>query len=243
MVIGGKEVSCELVLFDLDGTLLDDDVRYEGLARARFETFSNMMGREAAERWAEFSGVDVTDFNVDKGGPLAEASRNEDIVVGATALFLSGVRWFRAVEEAKELYNVADRLVETKYRPILFEGVESALRELKRVGLRLGIATNGSSVAARGIMASLELEGLFDAIVGADDVNRGKPSPDMILLACERVRVEPRVSMYVGDAPADMMAGRAAECGTLVAVNNIDDEELTGLADIVVGSVADFRVT
>jgi phosphoglycolate phosphatase-like HAD superfamily hydrolase len=50
------------------------------------------------------------------------------------------------------------------------------------------------------------------------------------------------VSVYVGDAPADMMAGRAAGCGTLVAVNNVDNEELTGLADIVVGSVADFRV-
>ena len=241
MLIAGEEIPCEFVLFDLDGTLLDDDVRYGGLARARFEAFSGMAGREAAERWAELSGVDVADFSVDKGGPLAKAPRNEDIVVGATALFLSGVRWFRAAEEAKELYNVADRLVETKYRPILFEGVESALRELRGVGLRLGIATNGSGAAALGIMDSLELEGLFDAIVGADDVDRGKPAPDMILLACEQAEVEPGVSVYVGDAPDDMMAGRAAGCGTQVAVN-VDDEELTSLADIVVGSVADFRV-
>jgi phosphoglycolate phosphatase len=244
IVIGGEEVSCELVLFDLDGTLLDDDVRYGGLARARFEAFSGMAGREAAERWAELSGVDVTDFSVDKGGPLAKAPRSEDIVVGATALFLSGVRWFRAMEEAAELYGVADRLVEAKYRPILFEGVEAALRELRGAGLGLGIATNGSGVAARGIMASLGLEGLFDVIVGADDVDRGKPAPDMILLACGRAGVEPGVSVYVGDAPADMMAGtgRAAGCGALVAVNNVGDEELTGLADVVVGSVADFRV-
>lgn len=242
IVVGGEEVSCELVLFDLDGTLLDDDVRYGGLARARFETFRSMAGREAAEKWAELSGVDVTNFSVDKGGPLAKAPRNEDIVVGATALFLSGVRWFRAVEEAKELYTLADRLVETKYQPILFEGVETALRELRGVGLRLGIATNGSGAAARGIMVSLELEGLFIVIVGADDVDRGKPAPDMILLACERAGVEPVMSVYVGDAPADMLAGRAAGCGTLVAVNNVDDKELTGLADIVVDSVADFRV-
>jgi phosphoglycolate phosphatase len=185
MVIGGEEVSCVLILFDLDGILLDDDVRYEGLARARFETFSSSAGRDAAERWAKLSGVDVTDFSVDKGGPLAKAPRNEDIIVGATVLFLSGVRWFRAVEEAKELYYVADRLVETNYRPILFEGVESALRELRGVGLRLGIATNGSGAVALGIMGSLELEGLIDAIVGADDVDRGKPAPDMILLACD----------------------------------------------------------
>jgi len=242
MLIAGEEVSCEFVLFDLAGTLLDDDVRYGGLARARFEAFSDMAGRETAERWAELSGVDVTDFSVDKGGPLAKAPRNEDIVVGATALFLLGVRWFRAMEVAAELYGVADRLVEAKYLPILFEGVEAALRGLRGAGLGLGIATNGSGVAARGIMASLGLEGLFDVIVGADDVDRGKPALDMILLACERVGVEPGVSVYVGDAPADMMAGRAAGCGALVAVNNVDNEELTGLADVVVGSVADFRV-
>jgi phosphoglycolate phosphatase len=242
MVIGGVEVSCELVLFDLDGTLLDDVVRYGGLANARFEAFSSMAGREAAERWAELSGVDISDFSVDKGGPLAKAPRNEDIVVGATALFLSGVRWYRAMEVAAELYGEADRLVEMRYRPILFEGVEAALRGLRGAGLSLGIATNGSGSAARGIMASLGLECLFDVIVGADDVDRGKPAPDMVLLACERVGVEPGVSVYIGDAPVDMMAGRAAGCGTLVAVNNVDDEELTDLSDIVVGSVADFRV-
>ena len=242
MVIGGKEVSCELVLFDLDGTLLDDVVRYGGLARARFETFSSRAGRETAERWAELSGVDIADFSVDKGGPLAKAPRYEDIVVGATALFLSGVRWHRATEAAAELYREADRLVEAKYLPILFEGVEAALRGLKGAGLKLGIATNGSGAAATGIMASLRLEELFDVIVGADDVDHGKPAPDMILLACERVGVEPGVSVYVGDAPDDMIAGRAAGCGTQVAVNNVDDEELTGLADIVVDSVADFRV-
>ena len=241
IAVGGEEVSCELVLFDLDGTLLDDEVRYGGLARARFEVFAESAGREAAERWAGLSGVDTADFTVDGEGPLARAPRDEDIVVGATALYLSGIRWHRAMEKAAELYGEADRLGETKYRPILFEGVEAALRGMRGAGLGLGIATNGSGAAAAGIVASLGLGGLFDAIVGADDVDRGKPAPDMILLACERAGVEPGASVYVGNSPVDMMAGRAAGCVAVVAVNDVDDGELRGLADIVVGSVADFR--
>jgi len=242
IIIDEKEILCNLVLFDLDGTLLDDDVRYENMARARFEVISNTVGREAAGKWAELSGVDITDFSVDKHGPLARAPRKEDIVVAASALFLTGHRWHRAREIAEEAYKVADKLQETKYKPIFFKGVEDALRALKEAGLKLGIATNGSGIAAKGIMASLGFVDLFDVMVGADMVENGKPAPDMILLACERLGVEPRESAYVGDAQEDMVAGRAAGCRALVAVNNVDDDELTSLADIVACSVADFRV-
>jgi len=191
IVIDGKEILCDLVLFDLDGTLLDDDVRYEKMARARYEVISNTVGREAAGKWAELSGVDTTDFSVDKHGPLARAPRKEDIVVAASALFLTGHRWHRAREMAEEAYKAADRLQETKYKPILFKGVEDALLALKEAGLRLGIATNGSGTAAKGIMASLGFADLFDVVVGADMVENGKPAPEMILLACERLGVEP----------------------------------------------------
>lgn len=242
IIIDEKEILCKLVLFDLDGTLLDDDVRYENMARARFEVISNTVGREAARKWAELSGVDITDFSVDKRGPLARAPRKEDIVVAASALFLTGHRWPRAREIAAEAYKEADKLQETKYKPIFFKGVEDALRALKEAGLKLGIATNGSGTAAKGIMASLGFVDLFDIMVGADMVENGKPAPDMILLACERLGVEPRDSVYVGDAPEDMVAGRAAGCRALVAVNNVDDDELTSLADIVTPSVADFHV-
>jgi len=91
IVIGEQEVLCNLVLFDLDGTLLDDKVRYAYMARARFEVISKMVGREAAVKWAALSGVDIRDFSVDRYGPLARAPRKEDIVVAACALFLTGI--------------------------------------------------------------------------------------------------------------------------------------------------------
>jgi len=242
IVIGEQEVLCNLVLFDLDGTLLDDKVRYAYMARARFEVISKMVGREAAVKWAALSGVDIRDFSVDRYGPLARAPRKEDIVVAACALFLTGHRWYRAREIAEKAYREADRLQETKYKPIFFKEVGGALRALKKAGLKLGIATNGSGAAARGIMASLGFEDLFDVIVGADMVEKGKPAPDIILLACESIGAEPSETVYVGDAQEDMVAGRAAGCRAVIAVNNVDDDETTSLADIVTYSVANFRV-
>jgi len=236
-------VPCEFVLFDLDGTILDDMVRYRTMARARFEVIRGAAGIEAAEKWAELSGVDLRNYNVDLMGPLAKAPRKEDNTVAAAALWPHGYRWYEAIETARRLYEEADRLQETRYVPILFEGIAETLQTLKGAGLRLGIATNGSGVAARGLMAVHRLKGLFEVFVGADMVEEGKPDPEMILLSCELAGVPPAETVYVGDAPADMIAGRAAGCRAVIAVNHLEDEKLTGLADFSTASVADLRAS
>ncbi len=240
LMVEGESVPCEFVLFDLDGTILDDMVRYRTMARARFEVIRDAAGLEAAERWAELSGVDPEDYSVDLRGPLAKAPRKEDITVGAAALWPRGYRWYEAMQAARKLYEEADRLQETRYVPILFEGVAEALRGLKGAGLRLGIATNGSGEAARGLMAVHGLEGLFEVFVGADMVVEGKPDPEMILLSCKMAGIPPAETVYVGDSPADMMAGRSAGCRAVIAVTHLEDGELTRLADFATESVADF---
>ncbi len=241
LTVGGKLFPCEMVLFDLDGTILDDMVRYRTMARARFEVIRDAAGVEAAERWAELSGVDTGDYSVDLRGPLAKAPRKEDIAVAAAALWPHGYRWYEAMDAARRLYEEADRLQEVRYIPILFEGVAETLRALRGAGLRLGIATNGSGVAAKGLMAVHGLERLFEVFVGADMVEEGKPDPEMILLSCELAGIPPAETVYVGDSPADMMAGRSAGCRAVIAVNHLEDEGLTGLADASTASVADLR--
>ena len=241
LVVNGESFPCTFLLFDLDGTILDDMVRYRTMARARFEVIRDSAGLEAAERWAESSGVDPGDYSVNLRGPLAKAPRKDDIVVAAAALWPQGYRWYEAVDTARGLCEEADRLQEVRYVPVLFEGVSDALRELHGAGLRLGIATNGSGVSARGLMAVHGLEGLFDVFVGADMVEEGKPDPEMIFLSCERAGIPPSETVYVGDSPADMMAGRAAGCRVVIAVNHLEDDELTGLADVSTDSVADLR--
>ena len=89
-------------------------------------------------------------------------------------------------------------------------------------------------------MAVHGLEGLFEVFVGADMVVEGKPDPEMILLSCEMAGIPPAETVYVGDSPADMMAGRSAGCRAVIAVTHLEDGELTRLADFATESVADF---
>lgn len=241
LLISGKEIPCELVLFDLDGTLIDDKARYQNLAQARFEAMTTHAGREAAENWAKLSGVETSTGVVDMHGPLAKAPRKEDLTVATTAIYLTGRRWHHARELAVKAYQEADELQRTTYKPDLFHGAEEALRGMRRAGVKLGIATNGSGSAARELMKGLGIEGLFDVFTGTDEVEEGKPAPDMILLTCEMLGVEPSDTVYVGDQPTDMAAGRAAAVRATVAVNNTE-EEVFELADHVLDSVADIRV-
>lgn len=217
IIIGNDEVECSLVLFDLDGTLVDKVVRSTSLARARYSAIKRLAGVEAANRWAQLSGVETDSFTVNHLGPLSKAPRGEDIIVAATAIWLSQLDWFEAREIAREAYLEADRQQSTLYKPNLIPGVLDLLKEMKDEGLLLGIATNGSGTTAREIMAAIDAD-LFDVYVGADDVDEGKPSPDMIYEACKRLGVQPMNAVYVGDEQADAAAGSAAGVRAIVIV-------------------------
>ena len=78
---------------------------------------------------------------------------------------------------------------------------------------------------------------LFSVIVGADTVERSKPAPDMIILACEKAGVLAEDTVYVGDQPTDIRAAEAAVTLAGVAVRN----QIVGASENT-SSVADFVV-
>ena len=233
-------IECRFVLFDLDGTLVDKDFRNRSLAEARMNAIRRLVGEDAAQLWAKLSGVDPATFNVDIRGPLSKAPRREDMTVATAAIWLNRMDWFKARELAAEAYASADAQQSREFKPALIKGAERALRCMKDSGLRLGVATNGSGRTAREIMRSIGVEALFDVFVGADEVPEGKPAPDMILAACERIGVPPGDAVYVGDEVVDAAAGRAAGVREVIAVNAEGD--VSQYTRHVVDSVAKIRI-
>jgi phosphoglycolate phosphatase len=233
-------IECRLILFDLDGTLVDKDFRNRSLAEARMDAIRSLVGEDAAQLWARLSGVDTATFDVDIRGPLSKAPRKEDITVATTAIWLNRMDWFKARELAAKAYASADAQQSREYKPALVEGAEAALRCMRDAGLMLGVATNGSGRTAREIMRAIGVEGLFDVFIGADEVPEGKPAPDMILEACERLGVQPGDAVYVGDEVVDAVAGCAAGVRDVVVVNA--ESDVSRYTRHVVDSVARIRV-
>lgn len=237
--IEDKLIECSLVLFDLDGTLVDKGFRNMALAKTRYNAIKEIAGEPAAKRWAELSGVELPSFNVDDNGPLSKAPRKEDLTVATTAIWLDGLNWFEAKELATKAYAEADAVQSKGFKVGLIPGTEKMLHSLRDADIKLGIATNGSGKTARELMEAINVDALFDAYVGADEVAEGKPMPDMIFEACSRLGVDPSDAVYVGDELVDAIAATRAGCaGVLIVSREPDVSEYNAF---ILDSVAEIK--
>jgi pyrophosphatase PpaX len=91
-----------------------------------------------------------------------------------------------------------------------FPGILDVLDALRAEGRRLGIVTAKRRVTVDLAFARVPLGPYFDAIVTSEQTERHKPHPEPIRLALERLGAEPGDAAYVGDSPFDMRAARAA---------------------------------
>lgn len=103
-------------------------------------------------------------------------------------------------------------------KPILFEGIAELLAKLEEQGELWGVVTNKPRRFTQPLMRNIGLLQRAACVVSGDDAPRPKPYPDTLLLACEQANVNPQSCWYVGDAERDIQAGKAAGMQTVVAL-------------------------
>jgi N-acetyl-D-muramate 6-phosphate phosphatase len=103
-------------------------------------------------------------------------------------------------------------------QPVLFDGMAEALQAIEQRGLRWGIVTNKPRRFTMPMVAHMGLDVRAGAVISGDDAPQPKPSPQTLLLACERMSIDPQTVLYIGDAERDIQAGQAAGMKTLVAL-------------------------
>jgi HAD superfamily hydrolase (TIGR01509 family) len=91
-----------------------------------------------------------------------------------------------------------------------YPGIAGVLRALRERGQPVAVSTGASARAARILLAAGGLAA--DVLVGGDEVTRPKPAADGLLRTAALLGLPPRECAYIGDAPADMGAARAAGC-------------------------------
>jgi pyrophosphatase PpaX len=89
-------------------------------------------------------------------------------------------------------------------------GMDDVLPVLKERGHRLGIVTAKRRSTVDLAFRKLPIEHLFETVVGGDETTEHKPHPAPLLLALERLGARPEDAAYVGDSPFDMQAAKAA---------------------------------
>ena len=97
------------------------------------------------------------------------------------------------------------------------------INTLKNKGYKVGLVSTRRHDSMLTIFNTLELENNYDVIIGAEDIEHGKPAPDGILKACELLNLEK--SVYVGDSSTDIDAGKAAGSITVGFLSNVHKKE------------------
>ena len=119
---------------------------------------------------------------------------------------------YRAAKLPRGRWEEADRLWMRFYRlqePALLPGARQVLQRLSR-RFALGLVTGGSRARVRRQLRLFGLTRRFAARVCSEDAHRRKPHPAPLELALRRMRLEPGVCVYVGDAPQDIEMARRA---------------------------------
>lgn len=98
-----------------------------------------------------------------------------------------------------------------------FPGAEETVEALKAAGIRVAVVTSKRRRMAERTLACCGLGGAFELLVCADDVEKGKPDPEPVQLALDTMGLADCAErvLFVGDAPFDIEAGKAAGTRTV----------------------------
>lgn len=172
-----------IVLFDLDGTLIDSGpIILESMQHA----VRTVLGREIPR---EQLGLTI--------GGQGIVAQMEAIDVEHTGELLEAYR-----EHNDGLHDTLEA----------FDDLLALLPELRAQGRRLGIVTaKRHRTVALALDRFPALREDFDTVVAHEDTERHKPDPEPVLLAVERLGGLPGQAAYVGDSPFDIRAAKAAQ--------------------------------
>lgn len=117
-------------------------------------------------------------------------------------------------------------------------GAREALEALRGRGIHCALATSTYREAAEASLDLSGLGGLLDSITTGDEVEHGKPAPDIFLLAARRAGAEPEECAVVEDSRNGVLAGHAAGMFTVLVPDIIQpDAEMLAAADVTIPSL------
>lgn len=206
------------VIFDFDGTLLDSFGVHLNCWKKAFNRFE----------------LEVTSESILKNFGKSHRDMAYDM--------MPKIGWAKAeriAEIEKELFKQSEEELG------LFPEVIEVLSLLGNRGMTCAIASSNPREDTERIVKRLLIDGFFSAITGADEVQKGKPHPDLILLTLERASIKSDEAIMVGDSLHDVIAGKRAGIRTMLVVRRkgqkVEDDakpdhivpELRGLVTVI----------
>jgi HAD superfamily hydrolase (TIGR01509 family) len=206
----------EAVVFDLDGLLLDTEQVWDEVREA--------LTRERGGRWHERAQADMM------GMSSTEWSRYMHDELGLN-------------EPPEELNRLVVERMQERYRDEL-PLVDGAVEAVRRIGARwpLGLASSSNRELIDLALQLMGLAELFRATVSSEEVERGKPAPEVYLAAASRLGVRPENVVAIEDSANGIRSAKAAGMG-IIAIPNPHfppADDVLAQAELVVASLEEL---
>jgi len=202
------------VLFDVDGLLLDTEPVYTEATRAVIARFGKTFD------W-----------------------RLKSNMIGRRALDSARylVRELQLPLAAEDYLAERNELLRKNFAACgALPGAEALVRHLHRHRIPMAVATSSERDLFEIKISRHCWFALFDAVVSGDDVERGKPAPDIFLAAAAALGAAPASTLIFEDAPAGLEAGRAAGMRVVAVPDACMDKARYRAADAVLDSLPEF---
>jgi len=192
------------IIFDMDGVLVDSEP---------------FIIKAATEALAEFGlKINPQDFH-----PFTGMGENR---------FIGGVaekyNFPLDIQQAKKrTYDIYLEIIKGNLKPL--PGASEFVAHCRKLGKKTAVASSADWRKVEGNLKSLNLPAeSFDAVVAGEDVKNKKPSPDIFLLAAEKIGLDPKDCLVIEDAPSGVKAAKAAGAKCLAITSSFAPEKLAG---------------
>ncbi len=187
---------------------------------------------EAWRRIGLENGKELTDQEI----RATFGQRNQEMLQALIQADLSDEAAQRLADRKESLYR---EVVAGDLERAMVPGLRHFLLEIRRRGAKTAVATSGPIQNVTLVTEGLGIESQFDAFVTSADVQRGKPHPDVFLVAAQRLRLPPQRCVVFEDSTSGVQAALRAGCFCVAVATTHSETELRSLNPHCI--VSDFR--
>lgn len=200
------------VIFDMDGVLVDSyDAHFQSWQRVAEEERQTFTKQQFAATFGQTSREIIAS--------LWDGSLTEERI--------------RDLDNRKEA--AYRQIIEANFPAM--HGAGELLRRLKDAGFSLAVGSSGPPENIDVVLDQLQARSLFSAVVSGADVTRGKPDPQVFLIAAERLGLAPAECVVVEDAPLGITAAHAAGAPAIGFASTGRTRKSLAEAELVVDSL------
>ena len=177
----------EAVIFDMDGVLIDSEPQW----KIAMEKVFKSVGLEMARK----------DFQKTVG------LRIDEVIAFWNHHKKLGIQDEKAVEDA-----IIDQMILLVHKnPVPLKGVNETLAHLKKLNIKIGLATSSPYRLLDAVLSALKIEEYFDFVHSAEKESYGKPHPVVYISAAKALSVKPSKCLVIEDSFNGVISGKAAK--------------------------------